>query len=60
MGKEKKIQIIKRDKSNYQSVSTLPILSEVYEKCLYKQIENYLENILSIFNMVMHKNVLKA
>ena len=37
----------KHDKSNYRPVSILPILSKVYEKCLYKQIENYMENILS-------------
>ena len=35
------------DKSNYRPVSILPILSKVYERCLYKQIENYMENILS-------------
>ena len=27
----------KYDKSNYRPVSILPILSKVYEKCLYKQ-----------------------
>ena len=27
----------------------LPILSKVYQKCLYKQIENYMENIFSSF-----------
>ena len=36
----------KRDKLNYQPVSLLPILSQVYEKCLYKQLENYWENTL--------------
>ena len=30
----------KHGKSNYRPVCTLPILSKVYEKCLYKQIEN--------------------
>ena len=35
----------KHDKSNYRPVSILPILSKVYENCLYKQIENYMENI---------------
>ena len=39
----------KHDKSNYRPVSILPILSSVYEKCLYKQIENYIENIPSNF-----------
>ena len=37
------------DKSNYRPVSILPVLSNVYEKCLYKQKENYIENILSNF-----------
>ena len=45
----------KHDKSNYQSLSILPILSKVYEKCLYKQIENYIENILSNFQCVFRK-----
>ena len=39
----------KHGKSNYRPVSILPILSKVYEKCFYKQIENYMENILSNF-----------
>ena len=30
----------KHDKSNYRPVCTLPILSNIYEKYLYKQIEN--------------------
>ena len=37
----------KHGKSNYRPVSILPILSKVCEKCLYKQIENYMQNILS-------------
>ena len=37
----------KHDTSNYRPLSILPILSKVYEKCLYKQMENYMENILS-------------
>ena len=32
----------KHDKSNYRPISILPILSKVYEKCLYKQMENYM------------------
>ena len=34
------------NKSNYRPVSALPILTKVYEKCLYKHIENYMENVL--------------
>ena len=45
----------KYDKSNYQPVSILPILSKVYEKCIYKQIENYMENILSNFKCDFRK-----
>ena len=45
----------KHDKSNYQPVSILPILSKVYEKCLYRQIENYMENILSNFQCGFRK-----
>ena len=46
----------KYDKSNYQLVSILPVLSEVYEKCLYKQIENYMKNVYPlIFNVVSGK-----
>ena len=39
----------KNDKSNYQPVRLLLILSKVYEKCLYKQLEICIENILSNF-----------
>ena len=36
-------------KSTYRPVSILPLLSKVYGKCLYKQIQNYMEIILSNF-----------
>ena len=45
----------KHDKSYYRPVSILPILSKVYEKCLYKQIGNYMENILSYFQCGFRK-----
>ena len=45
----------KYDKLNYRPVSILPILSNVDEKCLYKQIENYMENILSNFQCGFRK-----
>ena len=47
----------KHDKSNYRPVSILTILSKVYEKCLYKQIENYMEfdYILSNFQCGFRK-----
>ena len=40
----------KHGKSNYSYT-----LSKVYEKCLYKQIENYMENILSNFQCGFRK-----
>ena len=39
----------KNDKSNQQPVRLLLILSKVYEKCLQKQLEICIENILSNF-----------
>ena len=42
-------------KPNYRSVSIVPILSKVYEKCLCKQKENYMENILSNFQCGFRK-----
>ena len=35
------------DKVNYRPVSVLPPISKIYEKLLQKQINNYIENILS-------------
>ena len=34
-------------KANYRPVSALPTISKIYEKLLRKQINNYIENILS-------------
>ena len=45
----------KHDKSNYQPVSLLPILSNVSEKRLYKKVEIYIENILSNFQCGFRK-----
>ena len=45
----------RHDKSNYRPVSILPILSKVYEKCLYKQVANYMETILSNFQCGFRK-----
>ena len=55
----------KQEKSTCRLVSILAILSKVYEKCLYKQIENYMENILSNFQcgfrkFLMHNSTLKV
>ena len=46
----------KHDKSNYRPLSILAILSKVYEKCLHKEIENYVENILSNFQFCFRKD----
>ena len=35
------------DKANYKPVSVLPPISKIYDKLLQKQINNYIENILS-------------
>ena len=40
---------------NYQPVSMLPILSKLYKKSLYKETENYMENILSNFRCGFRK-----
>ena len=42
---KKKIPLV--DKANHRPVSVLPPISKVYEKLLQKQINNYVENILS-------------
>ena len=36
------------DKENYRPVSTLPLISKVYEKLLYKRLSNYVENIFNV------------
>ena len=46
---------VKHEKCNYRPLSILPILSKVYEKCLYKEIENYVENILPNFQFCFRK-----
>ena len=35
------------DKENYRPVSILPLLSNVFEKLIYKQLSNYMESFLS-------------
>ena len=35
------------DKANYKPVSVLPLLSKVFEKIIYGQLYEYLENFLS-------------
>ena len=35
------------DESNYRPVSILPLLSKLFERILYKQIDSYTKDILS-------------
>ena len=37
----------KNSKENYKSVSILPNISKIYERCLFKPMSNYFENIFS-------------
>ena len=39
----------KNSKENYTPVSILPNISKIYERCLFKPISNYFENIFSKF-----------
>ena len=39
----------KNSKENYRPLSILPNISKIYERCLFKPISNYFENIFSKF-----------
>ena len=39
----------KNSKENYKSVSILPNISKIYERCLLKPMSNYFENTFSKF-----------
>ena len=43
-------------KDNYRPVSILPNLSKVFERCLYKQMSPYFDNILSKCQCRFRKN----
>ena len=43
-------------KDNYRPVSILPNLSKVFERCLYKQMSPYFDNILSKYQCGFRKN----
>ena len=45
----------KNSKENYRPVSILPNISEIYERCLFKPISNYFENIFSKFQCVFRQ-----
>ena len=43
------------EKNNYRPVSILPVLSKVFEKCLYKQISSYVNDIFSKYQRGFRK-----
>ena len=43
------------EKGNYRPVSILPNLSKVFERCIYKQIYEYFENVLSKYQCGFRK-----
>ena len=45
------------DKTNHRPVSVLPLLSKVFEKIIYDQLYEYLENFLSEFCVVSEKHI---
>ena len=44
-----------KKKKNYRPVSILPVLSKVFEKCLYKQISSYFDDIFSKYQCGFRK-----
>ena len=42
-------KVLKNSKENYRPVSIMPNISKIYERCLFKPISNYFENIFSKF-----------
>ena len=42
-------------KGNYRPVSILPILSKIFEKCMFKQLSNFFDNILSKYQCGFRK-----
>ena len=55
------IPIFKKDdrtcKNNYRPISILPNLSKIYEKCLYDQLSNFFEQILSNYQFGFRKGI---
>ena len=43
------------EKNNYRPVNILPVLSKVFEKCLYKQISSYFDDIFSKYQCGFRK-----
>ena len=55
------IPLFKKDdrtcKSNYRPISILPNLSKIYEKCLYDQMSDFFEQILSNYQFGFRKGI---
>ena len=45
----------KTSKDNYRSISILPNISKIYERCLYNQMQTYFDNLLSKYQCGFRK-----
>ena len=45
----------KTSKDNYRPISILPNISKIYERCLYNQMQTYLDNLLSKYQCGFRK-----
>ena len=45
----------KTSKDNYRPISILPNISKIYERCLYKQVQAYFDNLLSKYQCGFRK-----
>ena len=44
-------KVSKNSKEYYRSISTLPNISKIYKRCLYKQMSDYFETFSLSFSM---------
>ena len=47
----------KNSKKNYRPVSILPNISKIYERCMFKQMSNYLGNFFSKFHCGFRQSI---
>ena len=47
----------KNSEENYRPISILPNISKIYERCIYKQVSDYLGNFFSKFQCGFHQGV---
>ena len=47
----------KNSKENYRPISILPNISKIYERCMYKQMSNYLGNFFSKFQCGFRQDI---